>query len=486
MGATIGKVSAVFTASASGLTAGTRDAGASLRRLSTDVASLRGNMRLLTAISVAGFVTSIAGAASRAAGSFVTMGQAQSEVIDKTSKMSSRLGMTYGELAGIAHAGDLAGVSMETIAKAATKSDVAFVKAAQGSKLAKEAFDGIGLSVTELQGLSAADRFTKITDAIAAMPTEAERAAASIKLFGKAGAELLPLFSGGSGAIKEATDKAKAFGLALTSAQGRDVEAMNDAWTDVKASISGVVTQVTASLAPAMKGIFDSFTGFIGSVGGATIGQRIGDGLIQGARVLAGIGDSLIVGLGGIGKYLAWVGSNWAAVFDFGRRFASLLAGVGRVFVGSFQTFLVGLARIAGVFSKTARELTKDLAKPARQSFKLAGQNFDAAFGDGGRSSSKTGPLVAAIDAAIAQRFGSANSIDKAATQTIAGGGPVAARLQEVKAIDSRSKEGVAEMFRLMRGERDTVQERIADATERVADNTEDIGIDVEEINFAW
>ena len=50
----------------------------------------------------------------------LSMAGAESEVIDNTSKLARRLGMTYGELSGLALAGNLAGVSMDTIGKAAT------------------------------------------------------------------------------------------------------------------------------------------------------------------------------------------------------------------------------------------------------------------------------------------------------------------------------------------------------------------------------
>jgi hypothetical protein len=109
--------------------------------------------------------------------------------------------MTYGELAGLGFAGAQVGVSMESIGKAVTKADVAFVKATQGSKLATAAFAGIGLSVEQLEGLSPAERFRAIADGISALPTAAERSRAALQIFGKAGAELLPMFEGGAGAI---------------------------------------------------------------------------------------------------------------------------------------------------------------------------------------------------------------------------------------------------------------------------------------------
>jgi nitric oxide reductase activation protein len=51
---------------------------------------------------------------------------------------------------------------------------------------------------------------------------------------------------------------------------------------------------------------------------------------------------------------------------------------------------------------------------------------------------------------------------------------PVGKSMEALKAVDSRSKEGIAEMFRLQRGASDDLQERIARAAERTADAVEE------------
>jgi hypothetical protein len=484
----IGKVSAIFTASSSGLSAGVSKASSSLKGLQKDVSSLRGGMQLLNAISGAQLLGSVASTAMSYARSLVGVGLAQAEVIDSTSKMSARLGMTYSELAGLAHAGDLAGVSMDVIGKAATKADVAFVKAAQGSATAQAGFSAIGLSLADLQGKSSAERFSAITDAIAGLPTEAERAAAAVKLFGRAGAEMLPLFAGGAGSIREATEEAQRFGMALTGAQGRDVEAMNDSFSKVHAAIGGIVKQITAYLAPSITAIATTFTDFVGSMGGTNIGQAIGEGIIEAARYMAGVGDFLISGLTGVWEFVGSIGAIWGNVAEMISRSASYMAGVGRAWTAMFQTVLTGAVGIVGLFSSAAKELSERIAVSARGNFAAAGENFSNAFGPGGGGGG-AGPLTAALDAALAKSRLSAGQMDVANKTTIAGGGVAAgvatAVNQELKAVDSRSKEGIAEMFRLMRGTTEDAAERTARATERIADNTEDMGLDIEELSFA-
>jgi hypothetical protein len=224
-------------------------------------------------------------------------------------------------------------------------------------------------------------------------------------------------------------------------------------------------------------------------MGVANIGQAIGQGIIGAAQYLAGIGDAIIGGLSAVGEFFLGVGVSWSSVFDAVGRYASLWAGVGRTLAGVFLTMVGGAAGILGLISKTAKDISNRLITSARDNFSAAGQNFDNAFGPGGKPATGSGPLSAALEAALAKSRLSAGQVDKAGKTTIAGmapaGGVIAARNQEVKAIDSRSKEGIAEMFRLMRGDANDPAERTAKATERIADNTDDMGLDIEELSFA-
>ncbi|MFM8771298.1 MAG: hypothetical protein ACKOE4_04660, partial [Candidatus Kapaibacterium sp.] len=254
MATAIGKVSAIFTASTSGLTSGVNRAGQAMKKLEGDVRGLRSGLNMLTAIQGAQLFGQITAGISRAVGSFMSMAQAQAEVIDGNSKLAARLGFTYGELAGLGLAAELSGVSMDQVAAAATKADIAFVKASNGSKQARAVFDRLGLSMEQLQGMSAAERFDAIAASIAAMPTEAERAAAAVAIFGRAGAAMLPMFAQGAEGIAEARREAEAFGLTLTNEQGQNVEAMNDAFTRAQQAIQGaqLFGQITAGISRAV------------------------------------------------------------------------------------------------------------------------------------------------------------------------------------------------------------------------------------------
>jgi len=441
--ATIGKVSAVFTASTSGLKAGVKEASDSFKRLEKDTKSTAASLRTLAAIQGAQLFGSIASAATNAARGLVNMAGAESETIDQTSKLARRLGMTYGELAGLSLAGNLAGVSMDTIGKAATKADIALVKAVQGSTQAKAAFAGIGLSVEQLQGLSPAERFQKITDAIAKLPTEAERARAAVALFGKSGSELLPLFEGGAGSIRAATEEAKRFGLALTNEQGQSVENMNDAFTRAYSAIEGVVQQVVAYLAPALQGVTDTFTNLIGGIGGANIGQFIGDAILSAATYFAGVADYFINNAGSIWEYASQIGAQWLNVFQIGSQVASFFAGVANTIKVVFAATLVGItgpitailkavnsvAKFAGIdlgidsFVAGMGAFNDSLYQSMTDGAKAAGENFNAAF-SGGESGGEAikGPVSTTLADAIAKAKADAAAVNTSKSQVIGGG----------------------------------------------------------------
>jgi hypothetical protein len=493
--ADIGKVRAVFTASTSGLVSGVNQAVGSMSKMEAAVGSLRSGMTALVAIQGAQLFASVAGAVSRGVSSMVSYGQAQAEVIDQQSKLAARLGMTLGEFSGLALAGDLAGVSMETIAKAATKADIMFVKASQGSKVAQAAFAGLGLSVDQLGGLSASERFDAIAAAIAKLPTEAQRAAAAVQVFGKSGVDLLPLFSQGAEGIAQAREQAERLGLTLTNAQGQDVEAMNDAFTMAGKAIEGVVNQVVAYLSPAVKEVADTFTNLVGSVGGANIGQAIGDGILRGARFLAGIGDWLIANLSGVWEYVSQIGGQWGTVVEYFNRAAGFFSGVfnaaeaglGFVILG-FGKVIEGLAWVAqqigkylgfdtkslDAFVAGAAAFNAEIIKGIDQNLAESAAGFERAFGESTApvGAAIAGPLTTALDASIARAQESAAQVDTASRATPKAAAPAAELRndQALKGIDSRSQEGISEMFRLMRGGTEDVQEKQLSVLEQIRD----------------
>jgi hypothetical protein len=509
------RIAAVFTANTSSLLSGTRQASAALDRLAADVRGLRGGLSTLTAISGAQLFGSIAAGVANATQSLVGMTQAAAESVDVMSKLAARTGTTYAEMSGLALAGDLAGVGVDKIAGAMTKADRAFVMAAEGSKTAQAAFARIGLSVDELQGTTGAERFQLIAAAIAELPTEAERAAASIAIFGKAGADLLPLFAGGADGIREAMEMADRLGLALTNVQGQNVEAMNDSFTMVGKAIEGVVTQIVANLAPAVTALNEAFVDFVAGFGGKSIGEAIADALLDGADYLAGVADWFLQNMPEVWKYAENVAAYWSSVVDifsravaaaqgvftlfevvgnaFGRVIANVLSGLLDV-IANVADYIPGagdLAEGARAWSDTMDATATAYADAMTANTAEAGRLFADAFGERAEASGDriAGPVTTAFRGIRESVERARTSADEATKQTVEPKVEAKVAIDEAKlakGLDIRSSAGVNEMLRLMAPQtrREDAAEEANEHLREIAYNTANIGLDVTE--YGW
>ena len=503
-----GKVNVSITASTGGLAAGLSQAGKQLTGFSSGVASALNPLRALGSVASSTFgQLTMFSLASRAVSGFESMAKAAAENIDVQSKLSRRLGMTYGELAGLKLAGDLAGVGVESIGAAMTKADVMMGKAAAGSKQARQAFANLGLTAEQLQGMSSADRFEAIAQAIANIPDSAGRASAAVALLGGSGANLLPLFEGGADSIRQAREEAQKFGLTLTNAQGKNVEDMKYSFTRVSSAIQGIVQQVVAHLAPAITGIAQQFTDFVGSIGGANIGQAIGEALLNAAEYLAGVGDYIIANFGptlqSVFQYLSQVGGQWNAVFQLGSRVASFFAGIGRLLESAFGLLILGITGPVEGLLYAAKKIgdalgfdtsgidsavqgmnafNKQVSKDINKNFAKASENFSAAFTD--TVGPSAGAAIATPLTDAVQRFRDAARSAASSTDTAAPKKSPAEQVRinsaDLKAIVVGSSDGEAFRNSIMRGADPRLdvkkeQERTADATERTADTLDDI-----------
>ncbi len=181
-----------------------------------------------------------------------------------------------------------------------------------------EALSGFGFDAGAIQ--SGKVSFDQIAQAIAIIPGEAERAAAAVAIFGAAGAELVPLFAAGASEIQAAREEAERFGLSLTNAQAGNIDTMGDSFDRARAAIQGVINQVVAYLAPAVTSVTTAFSDLIGNVGGANIGQAIGEGILQGARYFAEVADAFVAQATPVWNYVSQVGGQWSAVWDTASR----------------------------------------------------------------------------------------------------------------------------------------------------------------------
>jgi hypothetical protein len=173
-----------------------------------------------------------------------------SERIDALAKSADRLGVTTQSLAGMRLAAKDAGVETEQLEQAMTKLSVKVGQAAAGNKQAEAAFQSLGLSVSDLSGMSADKQFAAISDAIKGLESPAQRTAAAVALLGDEGAKMVNALAIGSKDLAKAGDEASKLGLALSRVDAAKVEESNRSFARIQMVMEGAFNVAAVKLAP--------------------------------------------------------------------------------------------------------------------------------------------------------------------------------------------------------------------------------------------
>lgn len=206
--------------------------------------------RVGAGIAKAGAAVSVVGAGIAAAI------KGQLNYADEMSKAAAKFGVPIEQLSRLKYAADLSDVSMESLGTSLSILSKKMVAAGAGGKAA-EVFADLGISVRDATGNMRSTEVVlgEVADRIAAMPDGAEKTALAMRVFGKAGAELIPLLAGGSAGLREMAAEADAMGLVIDEKTGKAAEGFNDNLTRLKSVMAGVATQIMAALAPALESL---------------------------------------------------------------------------------------------------------------------------------------------------------------------------------------------------------------------------------------
>lgn len=213
--------------------------------------------------SFAGKMTKL-GTAFTAAGAAVTLPFVKSLASfesygDEMAKMAQRTGIGVDVLSGLSYAAQLSGTSIDTLEKslkilAKGLVGIGGIDLEDGvdtSKL-KDALKEIGMSSDQIARLSPEEKFLAIADAIRGIPDPMQKTALALKIFGRAGTELIPLMDQGSTGIREMMKEAAKLGIVLDAEAAQSAVFFHDQLTRVKKALLGVELAIAKAVAPAV------------------------------------------------------------------------------------------------------------------------------------------------------------------------------------------------------------------------------------------
>jgi hypothetical protein len=148
---------------------------------------------------------------------------------DELSKLSQKVGIAVESLVGLRHAGELSGVSFEGMQKGLKTLSTMMFDASMGLLESKRNFSVLNIEIKDTDGslksaeavmIEVADRFKEMDDGTL-------KTALAVKLFGRAGLDLIPMLNMGSAALAEMVEQGKALNP-ITAESAKQAEVFND------------------------------------------------------------------------------------------------------------------------------------------------------------------------------------------------------------------------------------------------------------------
>lgn len=212
------------------------------------------------------------------------------DLADDMSKAAQKIGVTTESLSQLRYAADLAGVSSSALDKSLIRLNRSMSEAAiTSTSKAAMAFKALGVNVENADGSLRAsdDVLNDVSDRLAGMRDGATKTALAMDIFGKSGADLIPLMNGGAKAIAEARAEADLFGQTVEGKAAKQLEQFNDNMSRVSRLFSGVFLQAAQKIAPILEKITNEFVRQAKESGGVKRGV---DTIVTGFRLLFSVG----------------------------------------------------------------------------------------------------------------------------------------------------------------------------------------------------
>jgi len=230
---------------------------------------------------------SLVAAGTAAAGALAAMYTVTASSIDEQAKFADKIGVTTDALAGLQHAGELTGVSTNTLNLGLQRMTRRVAEAAEGTGTASAALEELGLQAEQLNQLTPDEQFKAIADAMGEVENKSDKLRLAFKLFDSEGTALVNTLDLGAEGLEEITREAEAFGIALTRVDAQKVEDANDAFYRAGLLSKGFAKQLTVELAPIVKGVSEEFLNAANAAGGmGNVAAEAVDLIVQGLDVV--------------------------------------------------------------------------------------------------------------------------------------------------------------------------------------------------------
>lgn len=335
---------------------------------------------------------------------------------DKMFDLAQKTGVSVEALARFNKAARVSGTDIDAVGKALVKLSRGMVEAAAtGKGKAADSLKALGLSAVDASGkLKSADRVTlEIANRFKSMADGPAKAALAMNLFGKAGADMIPLLNMGGDAIDKLSVK-------MTTAFAEKADQYSDKLAMLSGKVGAFGADLLIALLPALNAVTDAVSAAVSgfnampapmknvAVSGALIAVAFGPltGLVKGASVafiacqaalqgfqlqmrlaaMQGIPmlNAAIMSIPGIGWTVATIAGLALlskAVYDTNETFRNFVNNIGGVIASDFRNAVNGMAGDARSATSDIQKAYNGLVQSLQATGNFIKELFNGAFG---------------------------------------------------------------------------------------------------------
>jgi len=180
---------------------------------------------------------------------------------DEINDLSKKSGMSAENLSTMKYAAELSGSSFEQLGSLVIKLNKNIYEAGSGNKELAKTFYQLGVPVKDAQGkfIQTDQALYAIADRFKSMPDGAQKTALAIQIFGKAGADMIPMLNEGSAGMIKMQEEARALGLEISQKTAAQMDEFKDKLTKVEGSFKGLAISLVTNFGPVIIKVLTSF-----------------------------------------------------------------------------------------------------------------------------------------------------------------------------------------------------------------------------------
>lgn len=176
----------------------------------------------------------------------------QLNAADAAGEMAQQIGISVEDLTRLRHVAKMSGTSVSGM-------ETGVRQLARAMAAGSPAIKGLGVEVRDANGelRPTVDVMEDIAAKFAAMPDGAEKTARAMKIFGKGGAEMIPILNQGKTGMQALMAEADRLGITISQETSDAASNFNDNLTRLKGTMGGLLNVIVASLAPTLEKLSD-------------------------------------------------------------------------------------------------------------------------------------------------------------------------------------------------------------------------------------